>query len=955
MAKRFARKVKRAGKSATQFRFTSTFEYIDLTCNGTWRPGSLRVIWLRSHRRVQSSDVEFVVTEDRGPNGADGRAVFDPPISASLIVTLYRDGKKQEFEEKEYKYYIENEDKNGKKILASFNCDMAEYAGIPSARHALEMNFKPVSRKISKSLLGITLEAEFQKEGKDTDDDMQSTFSSVDPAQSVMYADDEDVDDEDLDEAATLGMRPKSPEEEENEETPAANEENEPGPLRSIVVLGTGETRRRSQLRLQPPPVKPPRSDKSMENLLDIDKGNEITDKLETQGDEGNIFEAEKPDEEKEGNEEIVKDGKDELMEGGAPESSNGGVIEESQLESLSNDNVGMKGEEEECSSKKKKKEECSSSSKEGKNEEECSNSKEAKEMEQEEKECSSSKETKEKAKEEECSSSKEGKKKEEECSSKKAEDLEKAKEGECSSSKEESNKKEEGPCGATPIAVSAPPTKSSSEPHSCDEEMPQRKKNDTASKGTGASTTAGESTASAPMTDEARRKGHPGPPFGGVTAGASGGGPADKQPFTDPQGANPFDEPAKEQSPPPTSPGRNAALVNTWLPDAQYVDCHDVGVGNERVDSADVIGLYFSAQWCPPCRRFLPKLLEFYTSLKKNNKSFEMIYISNDNSRTEMIQYMAEQQMPWVAIPHGHPLIDKLKLDFKVRSIPLLVIVSASGETLDDNAKKAVEGTHVAASSTIKQYNKWLEKAGKSADDEDRQKTGGGGILGSIKKALGGKDDEIPPTSPSTETHLREAAESKSHKTTVNEKHNKEELLRQLQQKEDIIRHLEEVNQSLKITNDELNTEVRTLKTGLEQSEAKVKVLEASTAQKKQEDEKLREHLKVQGWLFKKGAKGPTANVFRRRYFRLDQGSRLYYYKSQSEGTPQGFIDLAKVIEVSAADASKQDKNNGTFNINCEGRVFELLAHDEAEMNKWISAITYLAKYFKEKGASPN
>lgn len=68
-----------------------------------------------------------------------------------------------------------------------------------------------------------------------------------------------------------------------------------------------------------------------------------------------------------------------------------------------------------------------------------------------------------------------------------------------------------------------------------------------------------------------------------------------DKQPPTEPQDgstSNPFDEPAKEQSPPPTSPGRNAALVSTWLPDAQYVDCHDVGVGNERVDSADVIGV---------------------------------------------------------------------------------------------------------------------------------------------------------------------------------------------------------------------------------------------------------------------------------------------------------------------------------------------------------------------------
>ena len=36
---------------------------------------------------------------------------------------------------------------------------------------------------------------------------MQSTFSAVDPGQSTLYADDEDVDDDDLDEAATLGMR----------------------------------------------------------------------------------------------------------------------------------------------------------------------------------------------------------------------------------------------------------------------------------------------------------------------------------------------------------------------------------------------------------------------------------------------------------------------------------------------------------------------------------------------------------------------------------------------------------------------------------------------------------------------------------------------------------------------------------------------------------------------------
>ena len=41
-----------------------------------------------------------------------------------------------------------------------------------------------------------------------SDEDMQSTFSAIEPGQSMMYADeDEDVDEDDLDEAATLGTR----------------------------------------------------------------------------------------------------------------------------------------------------------------------------------------------------------------------------------------------------------------------------------------------------------------------------------------------------------------------------------------------------------------------------------------------------------------------------------------------------------------------------------------------------------------------------------------------------------------------------------------------------------------------------------------------------------------------------------------------------------------------------
>ena len=38
------------------------------------------------------------------------------------------------------------------------------------------------------------------------------------------------------------------------------------------------------------------------------------------------------------------------------------------------------------------------------------------------------------------------------------------------------------------------------------------------------------------------------------------------------------------------------------------------------------VVGLYFSAHWCPPCRGFTPKLAEVYTAIKGTGKSLEIL-----------------------------------------------------------------------------------------------------------------------------------------------------------------------------------------------------------------------------------------------------------------------------------------------------------------------------------------
>ncbi len=65
------------------------------------------------------------------------------------------------------------------------------------------------------------------------------------------------------------------------------------------------------------------------------------------------------------------------------------------------------------------------------------------------------------------------------------------------------------------------------------------------------------------------------------------------------------------------------------------------------------VIGIYFSAHWCPPCRGFTPKLAKFYEDFKKtsNGDKFEVIFASSDSDQAAFDEYYGE--MPWLALPY--------------------------------------------------------------------------------------------------------------------------------------------------------------------------------------------------------------------------------------------------------------------------------------------------------------
>jgi thiol-disulfide isomerase/thioredoxin/ubiquitin len=101
------------------------------------------------------------------------------------------------------------------------------------------------------------------------------------------------------------------------------------------------------------------------------------------------------------------------------------------------------------------------------------------------------------------------------------------------------------------------------------------------------------------------------------------------------------------------------------------------------------VVGIYFSAHWCPPCRGFTPNLVKFYNEMKKQDKPFEIIFASSDSDESQFEEYYAE--MPWIALPFAdRELNKKVSKHFKVQGIPRFVILDTDGSviTTDGRAK---------------------------------------------------------------------------------------------------------------------------------------------------------------------------------------------------------------------------------------------------------------------------
>lgn len=108
--------------------------------------------------------------------------------------------------------------------------------------------------------------------------------------------------------------------------------------------------------------------------------------------------------------------------------------------------------------------------------------------------------------------------------------------------------------------------------------------------------------------------------------------------------------------------------------------------------DEADVLALYFSAHWCPPCRAFTPKLGEMFGKVVAAGKKFAVIFVSSDRDAGSFNEYLASMPPSWCAVPPSDKRKGQLSKLFDVAGIPRLVVLDAKTlEIINSNARGAV------------------------------------------------------------------------------------------------------------------------------------------------------------------------------------------------------------------------------------------------------------------------
>ena len=138
---------------------------------------------------------------------------------------------------------------------------------------------------------------------------------------------------------------------------------------------------------------------------------------------------------------------------------------------------------------------------------------------------------------------------------------------------------------------------------------------------------------------------------------------------------------------------------VTPFLP--EEFETNDGKLSKEDLLKNEIIGVYFSAHWCGPCRAFTPRLAQFYKNVNSEKKQIEIIFNSADQDLKSFKEYFGT--MPWIATPFDSPAKSQIDDACGINSIPQLIIFDNKGHVIDSNGRRTVESQGAEAINTWK------------------------------------------------------------------------------------------------------------------------------------------------------------------------------------------------------------------------------------------------------------
>ena len=96
---------------------------------------------------------------------------------------------------------------------------------------------------------------------------------------------------------------------------------------------------------------------------------------------------------------------------------------------------------------------------------------------------------------------------------------------------------------------------------------------------------------------------------------------------------------------------------------------------------NAKVYLCLFSASWCPPCRREMPRIDKTYAESLKDDPNIELIHFSRDRVEDKARAWAKEHNVKFPVVKYngGNPL------DLRSRGIPHLFILKADGVLVEE------------------------------------------------------------------------------------------------------------------------------------------------------------------------------------------------------------------------------------------------------------------------------